>query len=68
MPDAAEQNVSAETLRRIAHDLIRLELTDDEISSLAPVLRDLLDSVDGADCGDQLGWEAGCELERSPRD
>ena len=70
MADAAAQNVSAETLRRIAHDLIHLELTEDEITSLAPVLRELLDEVDGADCAEQFGWErpAGFELQRLPQD
>ncbi len=49
MPVAAEQNVSAETLRRIARDVIHLNLTDLESTSLAPVLRELLDDVEGVE-------------------
>jgi hypothetical protein len=64
MPVAAEQNVSAETLRRIARDVIHLELTDTEISSLAPVLRELLDNVEAAapPSGDRARPDSDAEL------
>jgi hypothetical protein len=68
MLDAAEQDLSAETLRRIAHDLVRLDLSDDEVTALVPVLRGLLNEIGHIGPVDRDGAEpeVGLVLESWP--
>ena len=57
MPDAPDRSLSLETVRRLARERARLELSDAQLQALVPMLRDLQAEIDRIRPEDRAGSE-----------
>ncbi|MEO6810443.1 MAG: hypothetical protein ABI353_15115 [Isosphaeraceae bacterium] len=58
-----DRTVSAETVHRMASELIGLDLNDIEIHALLPLLRSLMDEIDDVGPDDRDGAEPAMTFE-----
>ena len=57
MPDAPSPPLDAETIRRMASEEVRIELTPAEVDALRPLLNSLLDEIRRIAPGNRAGAE-----------